>query len=87
MCILDDIVVGDCNFFLDGPRVGSPSWFASSGLIKIHVVTVSKIPIVARAWSRRPMIFGVSFFKYLYCGDEFLELYTVFVALAGCRCK
>ena len=48
-------------FLLDGPRVGSPAFFSSCGVMKVPVDPLSKIPIVVRAWSRRPMILGVSY--------------------------
>ena len=46
-------------FFLDGPRVSSPDFFASFVVMEIPVALVCNIPMAERYWSHMPMMCGM----------------------------
>ena len=72
--------------FIGGPRVGSPDCSASFVVMKSPVATVSKMPMDVRDWYYKPMIYGVSCVEGVYCRDGFLEVYAVYIGMAGCWC-
>ena len=57
---MDEIVVFNCNFFLNVPIVGSPASLESFVVMKRPVAPMSKMPMATRVWSLKPMMCGLS---------------------------